>query len=257
MAKIARHDDILKIIGLRKKISVGELTERLGVSEVTIRKDLTMLEDMGYLVRTRGGAALAEDREHLRTIEARRKEHVLEKEAVAGLASELVSDGDTIYIDSGSTCWMLARRLKEMNLRVVTNSIDVMVELADAPGIALFSLGGFYRKDAGSFIGPAALEAVRNFQIGTCFIGTTGITETGVFASQNTMEAQLKREVIGVSGRSVVLADHTKFRNAVFAVFAHAEEIDVLVMDEFPELPAVAALGIELMTARPGRTDGT
>ncbi len=126
VARIQRHDEILKIVSLRKRVSVQELTDRLQVSEVTIRKDLSILEEMGCLGRTRGGAKPAEDRDHLNTIRARRRENVERKEAIA-------------------------------------------------------------RKDAGSFIGPQAIETLRNFQIETCFLGTTGLSSDGAFASRNTI----------------------------------------------------------------------
>src|SRR6056297_320112 len=100
MALNRRHEDILKILNRLRSVSVNVLTERLKVSEVTIRKDLTALEEMGFLLRTRGGAALAEDSRFLRTMTVRRKENLERKAAIVRKARELIREDDTVYIDS-------------------------------------------------------------------------------------------------------------------------------------------------------------
>lgn len=251
-----RHSEILRIVSLRRRVTVAELTERTGVSEVTIRKDLAMLESMGFLVRTRGGASLAEDREHRRTLGLRRKEHVAAKQAIAEKSLELVAEGDTIYLDAGSTCAALAELLTHHELRVVTNSIDVMLALGEATGIALHALGGSYRKEAGSFIGPQAVASLGNFHIETAFLGATGISGRGVFSAQNIIEAELKRAVIEASSRSVVVADRSKLGVEAFAVFARPGDIDLLVVDAAPEETTLnrllSNLDLEIVYAGPG-----
>ena len=226
------------------------LTERLEVSEVTIRKDLTLLEEQGRLLRTHGGAVLAEDLDRLRTIRVRRDEHAAEKAAIARKARELVREEDTLFLDAGSTCAWLAREIRGMSLHVVTNSLEVMVELAEAPGIQLYALGGSFRREAGSFVGPVATEALGKFQIGTCFLGVTGISNDGRFSSQNTVEAQLKRQATESAARRVILADRSKYGVSAFSVFASAESIDILVTDRgFPEPGVISDLGIEVVLA--------
>ena len=248
MSHIPRHDEILNIISRLRTVSVGELTERLSVSEVTIRKDLTILEEMGAIIRTHGGAKLAEDRTLLRTLRTRMAEHQDEKRAIAQRARYLINEGDTIYLDSGSTCYYLALEVKEMTLRVLTNSIDVMTVLADAPGISLFSIGGSYRKEAGSFLGPLAESNVRSFQIETSFIGATGVSEDGAFSSQNLLESQLKRQVMAISQRKVILADSSKYKTSAFSVFARFDEVDVLITDSGASV-SISYDGLEVITA--------
>jgi len=250
LAHIERHGEILKILSRLRSVSVQDLTARLDVSEVTIRKDLAALEDMGKLVRTRGGARLAEDASLVRTVRERDHEHVVEKRTIARCAKELVEEGDTIYIDSGSTLHMFAQEIKHMNLQVVTNSIDVLVELSDAEEITLFSLGGSYRKDAGSFIGPVTIEALKHFQIGTAFLGTTGFSARGVFSSQNIIEGQVKSQVIRSSERRVMLADSSKYKHKAFSIFARQGDIDILVTDGgFTDIDVFRSMGIEVLIA--------
>ena len=231
MAHIPRHNEILNIISRLRSVSVFELTKRLSVSEVTIRKDLTMLEEMGYVIRTHGGARLAEDRSSITNLQTRKRERPAEKRLIADKARNLINEGDTIYIDSGSTCYYLASQITEMTLRVLTNSLEVLSVLADAPGISLVSVGGSFRKDARSFIGPMAEENVRRFQIETCFVGATGISKNLSFSAQNEIEAQFKRQVLGVSKRKVILADRSKVEVNAFSVFATSLDIDVLIID--------------------------
>ena len=245
-----RHDEILTILSRLRSVSVGDLTARLKVSEVTIRKDLTTLEEMGFLIRTHGGAELAEDRRFRRTLNMRRNENREKKLAIAARAAELVREGDTIYIDSGSTCMLFAEAVADIALRVVTNSIDVMNRLADRPGISLIAVGGAYHKEAGSFLGPTAIENLRDFQIGTCFMGATGFSAAGVFSSQNILEAQLKQRALEVSERRVILADSSKFEYTAFSVFARADGVDVLIIDrDFSGEENMRAAGIDVLIA--------
>lgn len=249
----ARHIDILRILQARRRVSVADLTSRLAVSEVTIRKDLALLEDMGLLTRTRGGAVLAEDRDQRRSLWMRRAENVEGKRQVAARAAKLVEEGETVYIDSGSTCGLLAERLADRTLRVVTNSIDTITALADVPSIALFSVGGSYRKEAGSFIGPFALSVVSEIHIDTAFIGTSGFSTEGIFSSQNTIESELKQHVIARAGRCVLLADQSKIGRTAFSVFGRVEDFDLIVLDTCPgeiaELNALEERGVELLHA--------
>jgi DeoR/GlpR family transcriptional regulator of sugar metabolism len=254
VAHIPRHDEILKSISRLRNVSVQDLTERTGVSEVTIRKDLSILEEMGLVVRTHGGAQLAEDISARRDLESRAGEHVTEKKRIATLASQLISDGDTIYLDSGSTCAMLAEQIVGMNLRVVTNSLAVMNALVDAHGVSLFSIGGSYRREAGSFLGPLALENIKGFQIETCFVGATGISGRGVFSSQNILESQLKTAILQNSRRRIVLADTSKFNTTAFSIFARTGDVDVIIAEhDLGEATSLRELGIEVLLAdQPG-----
>lgn len=250
MGQPSRHNEIINIVTRRREVGVQELTERLGVSEVTIRKDLSFLEEQGYLVRTHGGARLAEDIDRLHTIASRRKEHPKEKLNIARTARSLINEGDTILIDAGSTCAAFAHAVRDMNLRVITNSLDVMAELADSHSISLHTVGGSYRMDAGSFIGPAAEEALKQYRIDTCFIGTPAFTHDGVFSSQNVIESNFKRQALSISQRRVVISDCSKFDKTTFSVFGHAQDVDILIVDcNFEGIEQLRQLGVEVLIA--------
>ena len=233
-----------------RQVEVHALSVMLDVSEVTIRRDLMKLEQDGFLTRTHGGAMLAEDKKLLSPIHSRREENLERKQAIAGQAREFISEGDTIFLDAGSTCLLLAREIKQMNIRVVTNSIDVMMELADAPEINLHTVGGSYRQDAGSFIGPVAEGNIERFQIGTCFTGATGFSARGIFSSQNIIESRFKSAVLAASGRRVMLCDSTKYEKKAFSIFARSGDVDVLISDrDFQAAALFRSLGIEVILA--------
>ncbi len=250
MKHIPRHEEILKIITRLRSISVQDLTYRLKVSEVTIRKDLNTLEEMGFILRSHGKASLAEDSRTLRTLSSRKTINTDEKKRIAQRAASLIKEGDTIYIDTGSTCRYLAESIGNISIRVITNSLDVMNVLSEEPGVSLVSLGGNYRKEAGSFLGPLPIETLKNFQIETCFIGATGILPRGIFSSQNILESQLKQQVLEVSERRIVISDSTKFGRSAFSVFARSSDIDILITDTgFKESENMAKQGLEIILA--------
>jgi len=226
-----RRHAILSIVKIRNSVRVGELADRLTVSDVTIRKDLATLEEMGLVERTHGGVMLAEKSDDRTVLRARRLQNEDAKCIIAASARELLNHGETVFIDSGSTCAHLAALVREMELRVVTNSLDVMVALADRPGIALHATGGNYRQGGGSFIGPFAEEMIGRMNFDHAFLGTTGLSWDGRFSSQNTIESQSKRAVIAVTRTVVVLCDRSKVGNDAFSVFATAEDVDIVVSD--------------------------
>lgn len=245
---LTRHEEILKILSNRGKLSVQEFTSRLGVSEVTIRKDLSILEEMGFLIRTRGGATLVADKNLIRPYTVRRKEHLDAKRAIARKALDFIREGDTVYLDSGSTAVSLAAEFRDMSLRVVTNSVDIVLALADSPGVAAYCIGGNYRKDAGSFIGPIALESLKNFQIDTCFMGATGFSSEGLFSSQNILESEVKKQAMRASRRRIMLVDSSKYGISAFSVFARPEDVNILITDKaFKDAERFRSFGIEVL----------
>jgi DeoR/GlpR family transcriptional regulator of sugar metabolism len=246
-----RRSAIRAILHVRDSIRVSELSERLHVSEVTIRKDLAVLEEQGYLLRTHGGVVPAENYDPRYAIEARRSVSVEEKRAIARAAAEILQHGETVFLDSGSTCAALATEIAEMELRVVTNSLDVLTILADRTSIALVALGGSYRTNAGSFVGPWTNRNLENVLVDHAFLGATGITRDGRFSSQNNIESEVKRGAIAAARTSVVLADRRKIGVQAFSVFAGPDEIDVLVSDVTQdERDAFESLGIHVIATK-------
>ena len=247
MVREQRHQEITNLLRIRRQISVQELTQKLGVTEVTIRKDLTFLEDTGTLMRVHGGALLAEDRNNFTPIVKRYVEKLDEKNDIAARANKMVRDGDTIFVNSGSTCAQLAKHLRSKVLRVVCHSVGVISHLIDAPNIALITLGGNYRKEAGSFIGPIALNNLKKFHFDLCFVGVKGFTDDGCFFSENIIEAEVKTAALKISDRRIILADSGKFNQRDFTVFADDNDVDLLITNRGIPRESMTSVNYEII----------
>lgn len=249
-----RREAILKILGVRDSIRVSELSERLQVSDVTIRKDLAFLEDQGFLARTHGGAVPAQRNDPALTVLARTQTNRAAKTVIARAARDLIQHGETIFLDSGTTTAALAELITEMELRVVTNNIQVLNTLVDKPGIALFMIGGSYRHESGSFIGPWAEDNLRKIHLDHAFMGATGIGSNGTFSARNSIETNTKRAAIAAARTTVILADHSKLGVHAFSIFAEARDVSVLVTDASPDqCRHLEEAGIHIITANHGR----
>jgi DeoR family transcriptional regulator, fructose operon transcriptional repressor len=237
-----RFEKIKAILLKEKKIDVIDLSERLAVSEVTIRKDLTFLEQQGFLLRRYGGAILAENPGNV--IEYIKKIRVQEDEklAIAKFAASMVDDGENLLLDAGSTAFALACELRGRNLRIVTNNIAIAYELMKDSAVTVELLGGTLRKASGALIGPWVLDTLDVVRVDKVFMGVSGFDPKRGFSSENAVEAEVKRKMLSCGGEVIILADATKFARPAFANFAKLDEVDMLVTDKKVTEPAVSAL---------------
>jgi DeoR/GlpR family transcriptional regulator of sugar metabolism len=248
-----RQARIAELVSVRGRARIGELAEVFGVTEPTIRKDLSALQERGLLKRTHGGALAVHpivDRE----LAGRRGAHQADKDAIAAACLRLVHDGDSVFLDSGTTVEAIARRLGgegQARLSVLTSSLGVATALADVPSIDCVLLGGQLRRVDGSVVGDLALENLQRFTFSMAFLGVSGFSELGISVG-SLAEASLKAAVIERARRVVLAVDHSKVGATDFARISDLDPIDVVVMDEAS--PAVRELcstyEIELITAR-------
>ncbi len=243
-----RHDQILKFLHNFRNLSVAELTDRLGVSSVTVRKDLTQLENMGYIIRSHGGARLAQSVNAVTNLSSRKSRNYNEKDRITSYALKLVQDGDTVCLDAGTTNAMLAEKLIEHAVRVVTNSLEVINVLNKSESAVLTVLGGNLRQEAGSFIGPVTESGIKQMQFDICFVGAESFSPEGSFLSGNSIEASVKCEILKASKRRVILSDSSKYNASAFAKFADSKMVDILITDTgFKEPDLFKELGFELL----------
>ena len=254
MAYNERLEEIARILQRRRRVTVPELSERFSISEVTVRKDLSLLEERGFLVRTHGGAILAEERETGDRLHMRATEYDQNKCAIAEEAARLLSDGATIILDAGSTNLALAQEVVSRNLRVVTNSLEIGYRLAGCPEINLHLVGGSLRHSAMSLIGPQALAHLANINVDIAFIGASGYSEERGFSCTNVIEGQAKEAMMRCANRTVILADSSKYGRDSFCTFARLQESDLLITDDGLAPGACVRLrerGIEVVLAAP------
>lgn len=241
---------------------VSDLVEMLGVSDMTIRRDLDTLARRGLLEKVHGGATVPADPS---TTEPRFAEKSLrersEKEAIAREAARLVRPGAAIGLSAGSTTWVLARLLRGVpDLTVVTNSVRVSDVFSEGghPGQTVVLTGGI-RTPSDALVGPLAVEALRTLHLDTVFMGVYGMETGSGFTTPNMMEAEADRALVASARRLAVLADHTKWRLVGISTFARLDDAHVLVTDAELSGHAREALDDhvgELIVAQPGESVG-
>jgi DeoR/GlpR family transcriptional regulator of sugar metabolism len=237
-----RRDQIVGYLSARDRATVGELSQALGVSEVTIRKDLDALEGQGLLLRVHGGA-MASGRGRLEQhFAAREQEQREEKRRIAQAAARLVQPGQRIFIDASTTALQLARLLKDReDLTVVTNGLYTALELNFSAGITTIVVGGTMRPRSISLIGSLSADVLQRLRVDVGFFGAKALTEAGLMEA-DLEEGQLKQRLVQIAAVTVGLVDSSKFGTTALNVFALPHEIDRIITDDAAPAAIVAAL---------------
>ena len=207
-----RSEDILRILSENGKVEVSTLSQQLGVSQVTIRKDLDKLEASHLIQRIHGYAVL----NNTSDMEGRLAVHYEQKKAIAMKAAELIHDGDTLMIESGSTCALLAETLAKTkkNLTIVTNSAFIASYIRQYNTVNTVLTGGIYQNDSQCLVGPMVKEGAQSYHVSYLFIGTDGWSQTIGFTNMNQLRAQAVRDMAPSCDMMVVLTESSKFLSA-------------------------------------------
>lgn len=237
-----RREQILAYLSVNDRGSVGELSQALGVSEVTIRKDLDLLESQGLLVRVHGGA-MASGRGRLEQhFAAREQQHLDEKRRIAQAAARLIHAGQHIFLDGSTTSLQVARLLKDReDLTVVTNGLYTALELNFSPGVTTIVVGGTMRRRSSSLVGSLSAELVQRLRLDIGFFGAQAVTAEGLMEG-DLDEAQLKQRMVQIAALTVGIADSSKFGRTAFSVFALPHELDRVITDSAAPPHVIAAL---------------
>lgn len=232
MLQEERHKKILDQLKENNTLRIAQISEKLGVTPQTVRRDLSELEKAGFIKKVHGGAVL--NRTNIEPPYSKRAStSIPEKERIAEKAAEMVEDGDAIYIDIGTTTLLMAKKLKlRKNLTVITNSLLVAIELAESPGIKVILSGGELRREELSLSGPISNQSIQNIFIDKAFIGVGGLSLKSGYTDFHINESEFRRMMIAHAKISYALADHSKIN--VVAIFKSADihEIEVLITDE-------------------------
>ncbi|KKC28674.1 sugar metabolism transcriptional regulator [Caldanaerobacter subterraneus subsp. pacificus DSM 12653] len=227
-----RRLKIAEIISKDKSISVSELSKLFNVSESTIRRDLHVLEEKGFIQRTHGGAILKTGTHYEPAFFEKEEVELEAKRKIGRIAASLIEEGDTILLDSGTTTLEIARNLKNMRLTVVTNSPLIAIELSKYEDIELIVTGGIQRWRTKALVGPIAEMVIRQFKVDKAFIGTNAISFEDGLMTPDLIEANTKKTMIEVASEVYVVADHTKFGKKSFVKFADLKDITAIITDD-------------------------
>ena len=226
-----RRDEILKILGDREYVTVEEFSRLLSVSAVTIRTDLTSLEESGLLMRTHGGAMKSSMKGEARLISNTMIENEMEKKAIAEKAASLIKPGNTIIIDSGSTTIHLIEHLKGKNITVVTNNLLVLEKLKSEDDIKIIALGGSLRRESMGTVGPLAEMAIKALNVDIYFMGAAAYNRSSI-TSSDISESSLKRDMMNAADKVVFLADSSKFGKRAFSNICSWHDVDTFISDK-------------------------
>ncbi len=243
---------ILDEVRRRGGVRVNELTRKLNVSDMTVRRDLDALAHQGVVEKVHGGAVpVAEASTHEPGFEAKSGLEQSAKEAIARAAASMVQPGSAIALSGGTTTFALAHHLLDVpDLTVVTNSVRVAdvfhtgqrragagAQSAGRPGAATVVLTGGVRTPSDSLVGPVADRAIGSLHFDLLFLGVHGLSVEAGLSTPNLAEAETNRQFVRSARRVVVIADHTKWGTVGLSSFASLEEVSTLVTDSgIPEV---------------------
>jgi DeoR/GlpR family transcriptional regulator of sugar metabolism len=238
-----RREQILGYLSARDRTSVTELSQIVGVSEVTVRKDLDQLEAQGLLIRVHGGAVISGRGRLERFFAAREQEHLEEKRRIAQAAAGLIVSGQRIFLDASTTALQVARLIKDReDLVVITNGLYTALELNFAADITTVVVGGTLRHRSSSLVGNFNYHSLQRLRLDLGFFGARAVTARDGLMEADLEEAQLKQIMVSASAGVVGIVDSSKFAAMSFSVFALPPEIDRIITDEGAPATIVADL---------------
>ena len=231
MLQAERQEQILGILRKDMTIRGSRLSELLGVSEMTIRRDLDILEKQGMLARTHGGAVLSQERLNDKfQYRSSIRENPSEKMRIAARASGMIEPDDTIYIGEGFTVAQLVRHVNpNIHFTIFTNNLGVISEIKDTAA-ELVVLGGTYNSATHALAGPLTMEMIRQVNATKVFLGADSLSLSAGLTTANLDIAVVERSMIRhTSGKVIVIADHSKFGRVAEISIAPLKHIDVVI----------------------------
>lgn len=228
-----RYNVILEMLEMNKIVKVPELCEKFNVSIETVRRDLEFLEQEGKLKRVYGGAVLNNKSSAEPSYNTRSTKNAKEKVTIGKKTAELISDGETLMIDLGTTTLEVARHLKnKKNLTVITNCMTIAQELVDVPTFRVILPGGILRPNELALSGFISEQFMKEFNVDKTIIGVGGITiETGV-SDYHLEETRVRKIMIEKGKQIIAVADHSKFGIKALVNVCSINEVDVIVTND-------------------------
>jgi DeoR family transcriptional regulator of aga operon len=227
-----RRQHVLGLIQREGRAIVGELSEQLGISRITIRKDLEYLQSQGLIQRSHGGALPVQSGTLFDpSLPEKQKLHSKEKARIAAAAVDLVEENQCVIIDSGTTTTAIALALRKFQrLTIITNAVNIAAELANVDFEVILT-GGTLRKNSFSLVGPLAEEMLSEIHADILFLGVDGFDPQVGITTPNMLESRVNRAMVSAASTVVAVCDSTKFGRHSLALIVPPQKIDVLITD--------------------------
>lgn len=239
MTAAKRRAQIVEMVAARSYLNAAELSDIFGVDSSTIRRDLSLLQKNGQIIRTHGGLLpVVEAPGNIDTpFNERLQMNAPAKKAIAQYAAGLVQDGQSLILDNGSTVYALALALKDKkNLKVVTNDIFTAMALGKYPGITVHVAGGLMLNNVYTLVGQETVDKINSLHVDWAFIGSEGVHFASGITNSNTVEIPLKRAMIRAADKTVVLADSAKIGYRALAHVCPLDDVSQIVTENAPAL---------------------
>ena len=249
MLAIERRNAILEKLQAERRVVVSELSQIYKVSEETIRRDLEKLENDGFAIKSYGGAVINENANVDLPFNIRKKRNVISKQKIAEVISSRIKDGTSIMLDASSTAVYIAKALKERkNLTLITNSIEILIEMFDTPNVNVLSTGGAMREVSFALVGPQTDKMLNSYHVDMAIVSAKGFDlETGMTDTEE-LHANNKKTMLHAGREKVLAVDSSKFGKTAFTEIGTLEDISMVVTDAKPDevwLQAFKEYGIE------------
>ncbi len=236
MLAIERRNIILSILQKENRVVVGDLSREFKVTEETIRRDLEKLEKDGFAKKTYGGAIINESLNVDLPYTVRKKANVINKQVIAEVINNIVQDGDHIMLDASSTAVYIAKSLKnKKNLTLITNSIEILFELADIVGWKVLSTGGVMKEGSLSLVGHQAEKMISSFHVDKTIVSCKGVDIDYGITDSNELEANVKKLMLDSATTKLLAVDNSKFDKISFTKIGELSDIDTIVTDIEPD----------------------
>ena len=236
MLAIERKNEILAKLRAEQRVLVSELSAHYGVTEETIRRDLDKLEKEGYATKTNGGAIWGNSTKADLSYTIRNKTNVEAKRIIAAEAAAVIEDGDHLMLDDSSTSLYIAKQIKEKkHITVITNSIEIIVELAPVEGWTIMSTGGTLKPDSLALVGFQAQQTLRNYHVDKAFISCKGLDRESGITDSSEHHSLNKQAMLHAARETYLCLDDSKFDKVSFVRIADFSALTGIVTNRCPD----------------------
>lgn len=235
MLAIERRNLIMEKLQSEKRVVVSELSRLFSVSEETIRRDLEKLENDGLVTKSYGGAIINENNNIDLPFNIRKNRNVAGKQRIAELLAERIKDGDHVMLDASSTAVFIAKAIKsKKHLTVITNSIEILLELADVEDWHILSTGGIVKEGSLALVGPHTDKMIASFHVDKAIISCKGLDAVKGFTDSNEMHAETKKTMLASAEEKILAIDSSKFDRISFTRIGDLKDLTMVVTDKNP-----------------------
>lgn len=236
MLAIERRNAILEKLQAERRVVVSELSTLFNVSEETIRRDLDKLENEGLAIKSYGGAVLNENNNLDLPFNIRKNKNVVGKQKIAELVSELIRDGEHIFLDASSTAVAIAKAIKhKKDITIITNSLEIAIELLEVSECKVILTGGEAVGTAFGMVGHMTDRAIRSYYADRAIISSKGFDMEAGFSDSDERLANNKKSMLDAARVKVLAIDSSKFDSVSFAKIGDLRDITTVVTDQKPE----------------------